>query len=348
MSADRKKHSMNEVFQIRFFSMKTFNSGLFLPFFLAFYLYAPLPALCETSAAAKNSSEAVVDSVVASVNGKPLTFLELAGRLKSKRRLSLKEASSDPEFRQLMETAILDQIVQDEAQNRKMDVSQDEIERYTDELAQRNNLSRDGFLKALQDEGNKIEDFNRKVRIEILKSKLGAAVVQGGVAISQSEIEEYIKHNPGVKNSGVSIKLRQIFISSANKSPSDAKLKIDQIYEKLKDGDDFEDLAKEYSEGSEASEGGLLGEVTESELNPAIFHAVSTLTQDQFSNIVESEDGFRIFFVEDRTQQESQDSGNQEQQLEARRYLENQKLQEKMMNYFSVDILKNHSIDKKI
>lgn len=293
-------------------------------------------------------SETVVDSVVASVNGKPLTFLEVSARMRGKRALELRQAPSDPEFRQLLDTVILEQIIQDEAQNRKIDVSQDEIERFISEVANRNGLSKEGFIKALQDEGNNLEDYKKQVRLEILKSKLGAAVLQGGVAVSANEVQEYLKQNPVVQNSGIKIRLRQIFTAKLDGNSEEAKKKIEQAQAKLSAGDKFSDVAREYSESSEASDGGLLGEVTENELSPTIFQAVSTLSEDHYSSIVESESGFHLFYVEKRIQNEHDQGQNSERELEARRMLENQKLQEKMSNYFSVEILKNHSVDKKI
>ena len=110
----------------------------------------------------------------------------------------------------------------------------------------------------------------------------------------------------------------------------------------------FAELAKKYSEAPEAAEGGLLGEVSESELNPSIFQAVSVLSQDQYSAVTESESGYQIFYVEQRLKSDPDTNQQKERELEARRVLENQKLQERMQNYFTVEILKNHSVDKKI
>lgn len=305
-------------------------------------------ALAEKKTTPEKTNETVVDSVVASVNGKPLTFIEISSRLKSKRALNFREAASDSEFRQVLDAAILEQVVQDEAQNRKIGVSDDEISNFLAEVATRNGLSTDGFKQALQAEGTDFESYKKQVRVEILKSKLGAAVLQGGIAISKSELDQYLNQDPLAHNSGNKIRLRQIFVAKAEKQASAAKEKVEAAYAQLKDGEEFADIAKQYSESPDAAEGGLLGEVTENELNPSIYQAVSTLEADQFSPIIENEEGFQVFYVEKRLDSEPDLARQSERELEARRVLESQKLQDKMRNYFSVEILKNHSIDKKI
>ena len=67
---------------------------------------------------------------------------------------------------------------------------------------------------------------------------------------------------------------------------------------RIKEGCDFEGLAKEYSESPGASEGGTMGYVKKGDLMPQIEGIVFNLKEGQTSDIVQSPLGYHIFKVD--------------------------------------------------
>jgi parvulin-like peptidyl-prolyl isomerase len=89
---------------------------------------------------------------------------------------------------------------------------------------------------------------------------------------------------------------------------SQAKQKITAAENDLKQGTSFENVAKKYSEGQSAQNGGELGFIPVSNLAPEIKQAIQNQKINQVSNVVESSLGFHLVAVEERKQEQGQDT----------------------------------------
>ena len=86
-------------------------------------------------------------------------------------------------------------------------------------------------------------------------------------------------------------------------SDSDAKLKIVKLKERLDKGENFEELAKLYSEDASNSTGGNLGWLSPGDTVPAFEQAMNALTPGQVSEPVKSQFGWHLIqVIERRTQ----------------------------------------------
>jgi peptidyl-prolyl cis-trans isomerase SurA len=72
------------------------------------------------------------------------------------------------------------------------------------------------------------------------------------------------------------------------------------IYSELKKGGAFDDLALRYSDGEEAARGGNLGFIRQGDLEPLIERAVEALDPGEFSEPVETQQGFHIIRLDDK------------------------------------------------
>lgn len=300
----------------------------------------------DSSAARQSPAPLLVDTIIASVNGKPITLRQLQARMSSRRTLSLSSLGSDPEVRYLLDLLILERVIQDEAGARRLSVTEGEIDRYIEEIAARNSLSRSGFEDALKREGKSLQDFKNQVRIEILKSRLTGNLLQAGAGVTRQEIQDYISAHPELSRSGSKVKLSQIFISLQDRSFDQARDRIEQIKKRLESGEEFSDLARELSEGAEARDGGSLGVLAEEDLNPVMFDTVFSMKAGETSDIVTSAEGFHIFLLQERIGEA--DSSSAKLEDEVRQVLEKEKTSRRIQEFFTSEVFKKHSIDKKI
>ena len=288
----------------------------------------------------------IVDAVVASVDGQPITLQDLSKRMKPPRQLSVQQASSDPEARQILDQLILERLIIAEGEAKKMQVSDTDVESYINEVAARNRMNRGDFELALKKEGIPLDRYRQDIRIEILKSRLASAFVRGNVSVSDEEVEQYLKERVGPSQAANRVQFRQILIKSAGKTNDEAKATVAKVVEALKDGDDFADVAKQYSESPDKDEGGLLGVVDEKDLSPEIFDAVFPLKEGEVSRPVETGDGYRIFKVEKRFA--GGEKRDERLVTEVRSELSKSKMEDKFNSFFMTDLYKQHSVDKKI
>lgn len=294
------------------------------------------------------TQELVVDAVVASVNGKPVTLQDVCSRLNPRRKLTLQEASFDPEARAALDGIIMELLIEAEAESKRIGVSDSEIDEYMAEVAARNNLSPEGFKKALEQEHKSLAEYKKLLRVDILRSKLSANFVRGSVSVSDEEIDSYLKEHSELSKSGSKIKLRQILIrNSADSDATAAEQTMKEIVAKLARGDDFAELAREFSQAPEASEGGLLGMIAEEDLSSELFDAIYPLKSGEVSAITKTPAGYHLFKLEERLIDKDADSEKQIR-AEARRVLEQSKMQDRVEHYLSIDLFSAHTVDKKI
>lgn len=328
---------------------------------LALAAIALLPVLvpCGALAAPEKGSlesakvpgqEIVLDAIVASVDDKPITLSELSMRLSPPRKLSFKEASKDQEALKVLDSMILEKLVELEAAAKRITISPEEVEDYINEVASRNSLSRPEFEVALKKEGQSIESYRNQIRFDIIRTKLMSSMMHGGVSVSDGEIDEYIAAHPELSQSGTALKLLVISIAAEGRNQEQIETKIAEVLAALDAGDPFPEVAKRLSDGPNSAEGGSLGVLAESDLSPQILEAVYPLEAGQRTAPLRSERGAQIFFVEQRFSAIDDDEEAREEAVrkEVKASLQKQKSQERMSSFFINDLYKHHSVDKKL
>jgi peptidyl-prolyl cis-trans isomerase SurA len=297
--------------------------------------------------------EVIIDSVVASIDDKPITLSELSARLTPHRRVTLSEVGKDQNALMALDSLIVERLVEAEAAAKRVFVSDAELEEYLQEVARRNNLSKPEFEAALSAQGQDLKTYRQQIKVDILKSKLAGSISRGGTGVSESEIDEYLTSNNPLAQSGASIRLRHILITSQGRQPDQIQEKVAQVTAALEGGEEFEGVAARLSDGPHASDGGLIGTLAEKDLSSEVRDAVAQVQAGSYSAPLTSETGVQFFFVEQRFAESSGDSENREaeteaRRAEARRILQQQKTQARLSSYFIEELYKNHAVEKKI
>lgn len=299
-----------------------------------------------------HAADIVIDTVLASVDGKPITLRDVQKRLRTKKAISASDAVKDPEVKYALDSLIVERMILEEAESRKMNVSDAESNSYVDEVAKQNGLTRAEFEQALTKEGRTLTDYKAQVKIEILKSRIASASLMGGVGISEDEIDRYLTESSGNTKSEKQVTLKQIVISKTGRSQEDYQALVAKVKEGLAKGDSFSSLVEQFSDGSEKSDGGAIGTVSESDLSQEIFDATLSLKEGEVSRPVESADGTRFFLVDkintNKAKEQKDPATLAALRDDARKILQRRKLETKMQSFFSTELAKLHSIDRKI
>jgi len=312
-------------FRIALYSVKLF--------IVALILLTPHP----TQAANKP-----LNGVVASVNGKAITLRDIQLKAKLGHLPSKNEVSGDSRLSRILDDLILENILEEEAKEKQLSVAETEVDDYIKDIAAQNNMSLAEFRTALMSENISFMDYKTRVRKEILKTKIVGSLYREGTAVSEDEIKNYLNDHPEINKKGEKVKLRQIVINKKEKSPEKLEKLLKSLEEEIEDGDDFEDLVEDFSD--EKKDGGLIGILAVTDLSVQVKDAISKLDVNSISPRVETPDSIKYFFVEERL------SGDSDTTVRdgVRKMLENQKMKEKLQQYFTFDIYKKHSIEKKI
>jgi peptidyl-prolyl cis-trans isomerase SurA len=308
-------------------------------------LIATILLLAPLNSLQAQKSTLVLDAVVASVDGRPITLSEVSQRLPGRRKVSLETAGADHEFQEALQSIIFEYLLEEESQTRRVGVSDDEIASYIQEVAKRNNLSVEQFAEALKTQGGDLESYRQRLRLEILRSKLVSNFAQNQAIVSEDEITEYLNSHPKLMREEPTLTISQIFIAKSSRSMEEAQARVAEVMKKLGENFIFADLAKEYSDAPEAAQGGVLGNFTAADLNAELSAQVKDLQPEQYTQPIETAQGYRIVRLDRLIDPEkSKDAAR----AEVRKQLQQQKFQEKAYTYLTTEMQKNHAVERKL
>ena len=127
--------------------------------------------------------------------------------------------------------------------------------------------------------------------------------VTSKVVITDEESKAYYDKNPQRFKQPEQIKASHILIKVDAKADeakkAEARQRIEEVQQKLKDGGDFAALAKEYSEGPSSAKGGDLGYFRHGQMVKPFEEAALALKPNEVSDVVETRFGYHLIKVYD-------------------------------------------------
>jgi peptidyl-prolyl cis-trans isomerase SurA len=126
--------------------------------------------------------------------------------------------------------------------------------------------------------------------------------VKSKIIITQSDVAAYYSAHPELFSVVKKYMIRNILMPLDAGMDQEAKeavrAKMESVHQLLSAGELFEKMAIAYSEAVNAADGGKLGLFAPDELAENIRIAVEPLTPGMFSPVVETDQGYQIFYVE--------------------------------------------------
>lgn len=205
--------------------------------------------------------------------------------------------------RQAVEQMIHNELCYAEFKERGLDVPKAYIEERIDNIVKSEaDGSYDKFEKTLEDDGMTMEEFRDQLKKQIASQLLLDQFVSRQVKVTPQEVEEYFQENKSDFSEDGRLKLAIIFLADNEGEDDDEsgglslQERVRKVEKALEEGDDFADLAREYSDEQRSAErGGELGWLKMSECRKSFRQAVEDLNAGEVSEPVEDEEG--VYFV---------------------------------------------------
>jgi peptidyl-prolyl cis-trans isomerase SurA len=239
----------------------------------------------------------VEDRIVAIVNSDLIMLSEVKRELAPERERIEKQYRGEELTRRLqmaeamaLTTMIERRLQLQEAKAKSVEVADQEVKQAVKQLIQ---------------QGEKIDEKDpvstKSVRDQLTLLKVVDREVRSGVMVADPEMKRYYQEHRDRFALPEEYTLSQILIKPrASDDLGDAKAKARDVMAQLKQGESFDDLALQYSDGPNASRGGRLGLVRQGELLPAIERGVSNLVPGGISDVIESPEGLHIVRLDDK------------------------------------------------
>lgn len=288
----------------------------------------------------------VVEEIVARVNNEIITRGDLA-RAKQALAAEVEEdcrKGCTPEQREKLakekeQDMLRDLIDQSLLVQRGKDAGisvQGECVKRMDQIRQQNNVaSMEDLEKAVNESGINFEDWKSNLCNSLLTQEVIRREVRPDIA--SDEIKKYFEEHKQEFVRKERVFLSEIFVTTENKKPEEIPAqeeKIKKLLSRVKDGgEDFNELAKRFSDGTTAAEGGFLGNegFTRDGLAKELTDAAFKLKRGEVTDILRTQNGFLILRVDQKFEEGLQPLENVEGEIQNRLYYE--KLRPAMRDY---------------
>jgi peptidyl-prolyl cis-trans isomerase SurA len=191
------------------------------------------------------------------------------------------------------------------AQDMGVNVEPD-LNKRLDEVRQQNGLATLADLqKGVEASGLTWEGYKTTIRNGLLQKEVVRREVGSHVEISKDEVKQYYDAHSDEFTLPERITLSEISLSTDGKKPEEfaaVRSRVEGLRTSVLNGDNFNQVASLYSQGSTAKEGGGLGTFKKGELPPQIEAIVFPLGKGQISDVIQTRTGFEFFKVEDHFQ----------------------------------------------
>jgi peptidyl-prolyl cis-trans isomerase SurA len=181
------------------------------------------------------------------------------------------------------------------------------INRLNDIRKQYNMATMEDLEKAAKDQGVSFEDFKANIRNQIVTQEVMRDQVGRKIAPTPGEMQRYFDAHKQEYSQPESVKLSEILISTGS-NPDDqeklgqAKAKADDLMNRLHAGGDFTQLAKSFSDGTTAAQGGDLGQYKRGQLDKVFEEKTFALKTGEYTEPIRTKQGYVILKVDQHIQ----------------------------------------------
>jgi peptidyl-prolyl cis-trans isomerase SurA len=293
----------------------------------------PVVAFCDGNDP-DTKNDTVVEEIIARVNNHIITrsdYLRSEEQVKNEQQ----HGSDIPGERASAEKDVLrdlidQQLLLDKGDELGVNADTDLVKRLDEIRKQMNLKNMEEVEKAAQAQGVSYEEFKQNLRNGIITQQVIQREVGSHITISAEETKKFYDQHKSEMEQPEQVRLSEILVSTVPKedkadtskpehekdSPeakaaadaadakrvADAEAKANQLLAGLKKGAKFEDVAKKFSDGPTATQGGDLGYFKRGALAKELEDLTFGMKKDDISNVVRTKQGFVILKVTEHMQ----------------------------------------------
>ena len=245
--------------------------------------------------------------VVAIVNNQIITLHELNNTIKELTGYSAEDLKlrNEAQFldarRQILGRLIDEKIAEEKIKELNINVGDRQIDAAIERIKQDNRFTQEDLLARLEAEGLAYEKYRQRIKGQLERAQLVDYEVKSKIIISDADIARYYQQNPSIFGSQEKVHLASIFLM--RKKPDDPgemddlRIRGEAILAKLKAGEAFDELARKFSEGPGADEGGDLGAFRWDQLDPEARKALEQIPEGGFTGLMVRPGGIQIIKI---------------------------------------------------
>lgn len=250
------------------------------------------------------------NAVAAVVNDEIITLYEVNREAASvisenEKKTTLDDAMRSRIRHEVLDTLVDKKLVEQKIKELNIKVAEEDIQQAIEDVKKQNNLTQEALLKALAGQGLSYDQYHDRLREQLEKLKLVSMEVRSKIQVGDTEMREYYDANQAKYREEDTFRARHIFFKTGEKaSAADIKAAMTKalmVLAETKNGKDFSELAKTYSEDPAArNDGGDLGLFKKGDMQPELEQPIMALKPGEVSELINTPLGLHLIKLEER------------------------------------------------
>jgi len=285
-------------------------------------------------------SVVLVDAVVASVDGAPITLVDLENFETGAGQLLPPEDQASRSS--MLNAMIQNKMFQAEFDKQGIKASDSDVNIYIDNVVAESHSSRDNIKKALAKMGVTWEDYFERMRQELQRMALINREIRSRVNVTPEEVDRAWREDPRYLTPE-KMEIGDIYIPVSGSGPEahdTARARAEAAYEAARKN--FGKAARKYSQGPNADEGGILGTFRHGEMAASFAQAVEGLKPGEVAPPFEADGAFHILKLVRVVAPERVPLGEVKKDIEDELYSQN--LETRFHRWVEEDLRKRHHV----
>lgn len=251
-----------------------------------------------------------VDYIVALVNSEPVTNFDVRQRLLRLEQQAAAQGQALPQrdelVKQVLEQLVVERALLQQATEQGIRVDDASLVQAEQSLAAQNQVSVDEFRRRVAAEGLDPNKVRNELRNQLLLQRLREREVNARVNVSEADIDAFIRERQSASGDATELNLGHVLIqvpeSAGESQVRELQGRAQAVADRLRAGADLATQAKEFSQGSEAASGGLMGLRPVSRLPDLFVNATRNLPVGGVAGPLRSAAGFHVLKVVEKRQ----------------------------------------------
>jgi peptidyl-prolyl cis-trans isomerase SurA len=254
----------------------------------------------------------LLDRVVAVVNKEVITWSELYRAMEFEVMSSDTKSMSAGDKQKLFkenEAAFLESMIDKKLQlqaAKKLDIDagKEEIADAIEGIKKKYSMDEKEFEASLKKEGFSFDEYRKRLAEHIILSKVVSQQVRNKVVVTDEEVKKYMAGNTDTE-----YRVRQIFFRKPEKDAdrTAVEARAGEVFQKVKDGEDFAATALKYSEDATGRVGGDLGFIKKELLGKEFISVLSQMSVGDVSKPFWTARGLHIIKLEEKVDAKNMD-----------------------------------------
>ena len=233
--------------------------------------------------------------VVAQVNNEVITLYELNNKIEEMTGQKSEDIKAQDEDmylktrRDILELMINEKIAQEKVEELGIQVTQSQVDTAIENIKKTNLWTQEDLLEQLKAQGISYEKYRETIKYQLERVQLINYEVKSKILIREEQLIQYYQDHLASYKIEPEVRIAGIFLGGES-----AKERGKDLLKRIMNGEDFGKLAKEFSQGPGAEEGGDLGRFKMRQIDPDMRKVLEGLGEGEVSGLIKRDNGICI------------------------------------------------------